>query len=238
VDAEPSSLPRSCALLLLLFCAPSACGSGGTVDEGTGSAVRRNPACPEEIPQGGAPCFESASCEYDRTVYHGCSTEAVCSITGNVGASTWQVSIPEHCAARSPLCPAAFGTLAIGAPCPPAISAPSFFEQTKPVTCDYAQGRCGCIACEDSALHQGSKWSCSVWGEPVGWSGPKRMDCPRPRPLAGDACDTPDLECSYGNPCNMVFGQELCLAGGYWHATLLRRESLCPSVKCEFAGSQ
>ena len=101
---------------------------------------------------------------------------------------------------NAPSCPATFTSLGDGAPCPVASG----------TSCDYAQGRCGCLPCSSGSggsVSQG--WFCRAWD--TGGQG-----CPPRSPPVGSACSTPNLFCTYGGQCSISVGDNVECTGGTW----------------------
>jgi hypothetical protein len=166
------------------------------------------PTCPADVPAGGAPCSPPGqSCEYGGDAHRACTTLASCASNG-LGPFNWFVYPPAPgCPDNDPSCPANFGAPAESSPC-------SF--TTGSVSCDYDDGRCGCIACRvsaDSDVVLAGRWDCRRWDS--GGSG-----CPPVRPLAGDACETPDLSCTYGG-CGISVGPSMQCSSGHWRPQAL-----------------
>jgi hypothetical protein len=100
---------------------------------------------------------------------------------------------------RAPSCPAAYTSLAEGAPCATASG----------VSCDYPQGRCECLPCAAASGAVSSLWSCRAWDT----GGP---GCPAKSPPVGSACSTPNLFCTYGGLCSISVGDDLECVNGAW----------------------
>jgi len=102
---------------------------------------------------------------------------------------------------RAPTCPASFTTLAEGAACP----------VPDGVTCDYAEGRCGCLPCSSgtTVATPNGYWSCRKWDS--GGQG-----CPATSPPVGSSCATPDLFCTYGGLCSISVGDNVQCKSGTW----------------------
>jgi hypothetical protein len=160
----------------------------------------RNPSCPSLPPGEGSPCASPAvACAYASDAHHLCVTTAMCLQAGDGESSAWTVAAPPaNCGINEPACPGTFTALASGAPCPGVNG-----------ICDYPEGACECIPCEDDG---GSSlmWACRAW-EPSG-------GCPSVPPLYGDSCQG-SAYCAYGvNTCGPNFvGAAGCL-NGYWTA--------------------
>jgi hypothetical protein len=176
----------------LAVAAPLSCGSEGS--PGT--------RCPTALPTAGGPCSSNLFCEYPGSdPQHVCRPQANCSLD-QTGNPSWHVTLPAPgCGTHPSPCPATFTILAEGAACPVA---------SGPLSCDYDEGRCGCILC--STVGGGridSVWSCRAWAS--GDTG-----CPPIAPLAGSACSTPDTFCFY-SPCGGIsVGQNLQCSNGTW----------------------
>jgi hypothetical protein len=124
---------------------------------------------------------------------------------------------------RAPTCPAAFTTLAEGAACP----------VPDGVTCDYGEGRCGCLPCSTSTTGGASTiiqgyWSCRAWGS--GGQG-----CPPMSPPVGSACNVPNQFCTYGGFCSISVGDDLECAGGTWQR-MISALGTCALHMCASSG--
>ena len=109
---------------------------------------------------------------------------------------------PTGAEANSALCPASFGT-GEGHACP-----------LSPGTCDYPEGRCGCLDCVPdggTGVITSSYWHCRAWTDlPTG--------CPSPVPATGTACSFDGgLVCNY-DPCctGPSLGPSMQCSGGTW----------------------
>jgi hypothetical protein len=120
---------------------------------------------------------------------------------------------------RSPSCPATYSTLAEGAPCP----VPSG------TSCDYAQGRCGCLPCSSaSGSSLQSSWSCRAWD--TGGTA-----CPARSPAPGTACPTPEQFCTYGGFCGISVGDNLECLNGSWQR-MISAQGSCAIRTCSTVG--
>lgn len=97
-------------------------------------------------------------------------------------------------------CPSSFTARPVGTPC--------FSIQS---TCDYPEGRCGCLVCEMSTSNFGFAWSCRPWDS--GGNG-----CPTRSPAAGDPCEAAGLVCRYDAYCSVSVGDDLECKDGTWQA--------------------
>jgi len=154
--------------------------------------------CLPEI-DGGSAGFLS-SCEYGGNAYGACTTIAVCG-AGVISLGSWTVTpAPSGCGTNAAECPATYG-FGEGSACP------------LPGTCDYPQGRCGCLSCLSDAGTAGGYWHCRAWDDPsVGAS------CPAERPLIGTACTVPEgTVCFYDACCGgPSLGPSVQCTGGAW----------------------
>jgi hypothetical protein len=95
-------------------------------------------------------------------------------------------------------CPATFRGRTEGTPCFGVLG-----------TCDYAEGRCGCIVCGVGANGFGFAWSCRPWES--GGAG-----CPSRSPAPGSPCDGEGLVCRFDAYCSVSVGDDLTCMGGTW----------------------
>jgi hypothetical protein len=131
---------------------------------------------------------------------------------------TWAVKDPAPgCAppANPAACPASFTSLHPASACP----APN-----GDLACDYAEGRCACIACTNAGAAS-SEWGCRQWVD-VAAIGPYAPDasasCPADLPELGAPCDYPDQTICMYDPCGGVnLGHSVACADGYWQPALL-----------------
>jgi hypothetical protein len=159
----------------------------------------RNPECPASIPPAGGPCKPILTCDYGGGEHQVCRTRVDCASSDGTNFK-WFVSSPAAgCGTSSASCPASFTALADGSPCP-GLEMNSF--------CYYPEGRCGCVRC-DSDAGISSMWACRKWG-------PTEDGCPPDPPLSGDACSTPNQQCSYGGFCRFAVGPTMMCDDGYW----------------------
>ena len=197
-------------------CDPAGVVCDDTVDSGpvpsdAGQDVQpQTLICPTTVPPNGmAPCLLEidggsagflSSCEYGGNAYGACTTIAVCG-TGVISLGSWTVTpAPNRCGTNAAACPATYG-LGEGSACP------------LPGTCDYPQGRCGCLSCLSDAGTAGGYWHCRAWDDPsVGAS------CPAERPLIGTACTVPEgTVCFYDACCGgPSLGPSVQCTGGAW----------------------
>jgi hypothetical protein len=160
--------------------------------------------CPATLPADGTGCSTPGLiCDYPGVDPAGaCRPRATCE--AKTPAITWSVTQPSStCGTHPSPCPAAFAAIPSGGACPAGASP---FQ----TTCDYAEGRCGCVGCFGDAGTSGTMWSCRAWDAGAGPS------CPARAPLAGSACSTPDAFCFYGSGCDISIGSNLQCQGGYW----------------------
>jgi hypothetical protein len=161
--------------------------------------------CPAALPADGTPCpVPSLICDYPGVDPAGiCRPRATCELK-TPAPITWTVTQPAStCGTHPSPCPVSFASIPLGGACP--MGASPF--QT---TCDYPEGRCGCVSCFDDAGANGTMWSCRTWDAGAG------SGCPARAPLAGSACGTPDAFCFYGGCGQISIGDDLQCEGGYW----------------------
>ena len=134
--------------------------------------------CPATLPADG-PGARSPGviCDYPGTDPAGvCRPRATCEV--KTPAINWSVTQPAAtCGTHPSPCPATFASIPLGGACPAGANP----LQT---TCDYVEGRCGCVSCFDDAGASGTMWSCRAWDAGAGSS------CSARAPLAGSACST------------------------------------------------
>ena len=168
-----------------------------------GSLLGSSP-CPATLPADGTRCtVPSLICDYPGVDPAGvCRPRATCEV--KTPAINWSVTQPAAtCGTHPSPCPTSFASIPVGGACP--VGASPF--QT---TCDYVEGRCGCVSCFDDGGASGTMWSCRAWDAGAGSS------CPARAPLAGTACGTPDAFCFYGGCGQISIGSDLQCEGGYW----------------------
>lgn len=105
----------------------------------------------------------------------------------------------------SPLCPTTYG-VGEGRACP------------LQGTCDYSEGRCGCLPCAPNGGFTGqssSYWHCRLWTDvPVG--------CPARSPALQTACSADGLACDYNQCCGgPSLGASVKCTGGSWQLDTL-----------------
>ncbi len=160
--------------------------------------------CPATLPADGSRCsVPNLTCDYPGVDPGGaCRPRATCEL--KTPAMSWSVTQPAGaCGTHPSPCPPAFASIPSGGACPAGASP---FQ----TTCDYAEGRCGCVSCFGDAGAGGTMWSCRAWDAGAGAS------CPARAPLAGSACGTPDAFCFYGGCGQISIGSDLQCEGGYW----------------------
>jgi len=210
---------RRAVFIALVSWVIAACGGKTTDAEQDGGAPSgndaghpsRNPACPPTPPSSGEPCTPPASCEY--IAKRGCSTMAEC-VSMTAGAPfRWSVTLPDPgCDPSLRQCTADVLSLPEGYPC-----------TLSGIRCDFADGRCGCVDCLMPTGQMGASWTCRRWD--TGGTG-----CPPMPPIVGDACGTPDLECTYGG-CGISVGNRVRCSGGYWQL-MPKYDGPCPIPAC------
>ena len=160
--------------------------------------------CPAALPADGARCSTpNLICDYPGVDPAGaCRPRATCEL--KTPAINWSVTQPAStCGTHPPPCPSSFASIPLGGACP---SGASPFQ----TTCDYAEGRCGCVSCFGDGGASGTMWSCRAWDAGAGSS------CPARAPLAGSACSVPDAFCFYGGCGQISVGSDLQCEAGYW----------------------
>jgi hypothetical protein len=99
-----------------------------------------------------------------------------------------------------PLCPATYGA-GEGRACP------------LQGTCDYSEGRCGCLPCAPDGGFTGqssSYWHCRLWTD-------ISAGCPARSPVLNTACSVDGLVCDYSQCCGgPSLGPGLQCTGGRW----------------------
>ena len=99
-----------------------------------------------------------------------------------------------------PLCPATYGA-GEGRACP------------LQGTCDYSEGRCGCLPCAPDGGFTGqssSYWHCRLWTD-------ISAGCPARSPVLNTACSVDGLACDYSQCCGgPSLGPGLQCTGGRW----------------------
>lgn len=165
-------------------------GCGGTTAGGDGGAgADGGSACPATFPADRTACSPNGlECEYAGSAQF-CSRVTSC--YGTFTHIDGVCGIPPGGA-----CPATKAQVSVGQAC------------TTMVTCDYADGRCGCVppAGPVAADGGGLTWQCTV----------APANCPTERPLLGTACTTEGRVCDYG-AC------ALGANGGTYNTPLARR---------------
>jgi hypothetical protein len=173
--------------------------------------------CPAALPTDGTRCtVPGLICDYPGTDSAGvCRAQATCEL--KTPAINWAVTQPAStCGTHPPPCPASFGSIPLGGACPAGASP---FQ----TTCDYAEGRCGCVSCFGDGGASATMWSCRAWDAGAGSS------CPARAPLAGSACSTPDAFCFYGGCGQISIGDDLECEGGYWQERGISGSCALPS---------
>jgi hypothetical protein len=200
------------SLAVALTVGSTGCSSGsssGSVvsDSGGDVAVDVLMVCPSQLPPDGGTCAPNfLTCEYGGTPHHACNTTAVC-LCDTCGGPGWGIQpLAPGCGQNAASCPGSYGTGENGA-CP---------VQS---TCDYAEGRCGCLSCTldggpgTEGGITGAYWHCRPWNDPGIGAG-----CPSLRPLLGTPCSlTEGTTCDYGQCCGgPSLGPSLECSGGIW----------------------
>lgn len=173
--------------------------------------------CPPTLPADRSGCsVPGLICDYRGLDPAGaCRPRATCEV--KTPAITWSVTQPPStCGTHPSPCPATFASIASGGACPAGASP---FQ----TTCDYAEGRCGCVSCAGDAGAGGTMWSCRAWDAGADAS------CPARAPLVGSACSTPDAFCFYGGCAQISIGGNLQCEGGYWQERGIAGSCALPS---------
>lgn len=152
------------ASVALAFVTLSWIACGGTT---TGGGAGK---CPASQPMDGTACSGSAECEYTGTQEF-CSRITTCG--GGVFTHVDGTCFPSH-----PPCPSTKAQVAVGQAC------------TTSLTCDYPDGRCGCVSPSGPPQIDGGglSWRCTA--PPSG--------CPTVPPALGTACSMEGQQCDYG----------------------------------------
>ena len=155
--------------------------------------VRGDAGCPVAIPPPGVVCDQPGLwCEYgDGGTHSLCTTKVHCDVlpkSGNVIA--WQIITPAAgCGVEPADCPTTFGEQ-------PDAACPS------QGVCDYAEGRCGCITCNDyDGSPEQDQWMCRAWSSipaelPDGTITTSSA-CATERPRLGTPCTDHTVVCGY-----------------------------------------
>jgi hypothetical protein len=177
--------------------------------------------CPATLPADGTHCSTPGLvCEYPGADPAGvCRPRATCE--AKTPAINWSVTQPAStCGTHPSPCPASFTSIPAGGACPAGASA----YQT---TCDYAEGRCGCVSCFGDAGASGTMWACRAWDAGAGAG----ASCPARAPLAGTACSAPpDAFCFYSACASISIGSNLQCEGGYWQERSITGS--CVALSC------
>jgi hypothetical protein len=94
-------------------------------------------------------------------------------------------------------CPASYAAVLVGTSC------------LDLVTCDYDEGRCGCLLCQVTPELFLDVWSCRGWNA----AGP---GCPPKSRPVGSSCNTSGQTCNYDALCSISVGDNLVCQGGKW----------------------
>jgi hypothetical protein len=205
-------------LLALAGYGLTACGtdsSGNTTDAGGTDAadalaprdsgpdavdifVRGDAGCPPQAPPANLECNEPGLwCEYgDGGAHSLCTTKVHCDVLAKSGGLiAWHVMpADKNCGLQLADCPQAFGE-APDAACP------------STGTCDYAEGRCGCITCDDyDGSPQKDQWMCRAWASiPAAFVDGGELTtsptCTAERARLGSPCTDTTVVCGY-DACN------------------------------------
>ncbi len=192
--------------------APDAGASDSTVDS-QDIFVRGDAGCPVAIPASSQPCNEPGLwCEYGDGGSHSlCTTKTHCDVLAKTGGViAWHVNPPDiGCGVQPADCPAAYGQQSDAA-CP------------AQATCDYAEGRCACILCDDyDGSPERNQWACRPWSSvPAafvdGGALTTSTTCTAERARLGTACTDTTVVCGY-DACNGIsLGPYTACAYGTW----------------------
>jgi hypothetical protein len=196
---------RELATALLVVTTPLGCASSGS--NGSKTATSES-SCPASVPKDGGTCSPMdggvLACEYGGNANGACTTFARCATPNASTPLHWIVSpAAQGCAQNGAACPATYGS-GEGAMCP-----------AMNLSCDYAEGRCACLACAPDGGVQngytGGYWHCRAWNDVA-------AGCPTPRPRLGSECSAPEgVVCDYGQCCGgPSLGPSALCAGGVW----------------------
>lgn len=177
--------------------------AASTVDAGADVLdifVRGDAGCPVAIPSVNQPCNEPGLwCEYaDGGPHSLCTTKTHCDVLAKSGnVLGWHVTLPEPGCGVQPIdCPAAYGE-PVDAAC------------LSQGMCDYPEGRCGCITCDnyDGSPEQ-DQWMCRAWSSiPAafvdGGAITTSPTCTAERARLGTPCSDHTVVCGYDS-CNGI----------------------------------
>jgi hypothetical protein len=170
--------------------------------------------CPADLPASNVPCaMEGLWCEYgDGGTHSTCTTLALCGVIAKSGGDLgWQITQPDPatCGPRPSDCPASYGEPADAA-CP------------SKGTCDYTEGRCACVICDDyDGSPEQNQWRCRAWSDVPGVyvdGGAATPDgsCPAERPRLGTPCSDSTIVCGYDSCNDIPIGPYLYCDLGTW----------------------
>jgi hypothetical protein len=182
-------------------------GAGGDVSAATDGSDGGNldPSCPATVPVEGSPCAPIfQECEYAGSdPKHDCNVSMTCLQDQGGAMHVWVKILPRAtCGTHPAPCPDTFFSLPDNLDCSTAVNSPS------PVSCDYDEGRCGCVRCGEG-FGTGWAWSCRRWA--TGGTG-----CPALAPPSGSACEMPGQACYYGDGTSISVGLNLECRNGRW----------------------
>ena len=184
----------------------------GGADVRTGF-VRGDAGCPLAVPAMAASCDQPGLwCEYGDGGPHSlCTTRTHCDVLTKTGSVLgWHVAPPEPSCGVQPVdCPTAFGE-ALDAACP------------SRGACDYAEGRCGCITCDDyDGSPQLDQWMCRAWSSvPAalvdGGALTTSATCTSERARLGTRCTDTSVVCGYDSCNGLALGPYTTCGYGTW----------------------
>ena len=197
-------MTRELAAALLVVTTPLGCASSGS--SGSKTATLES-SCPASVPKDGGACNPMGgvlACEYGGNANGACTTFVQCATLNASSPPHWIVSTAaQGCSPNGAACPGTYGS-GEGAACP-----------AMNLSCDYAEGRCACLACAPDGGAQngytGGYWHCRAWNDVA-------AGCPTPRPRLGSKCSAPEgVVCDYGQCCGgPSLGPSAMCAGGVW----------------------
>jgi len=170
--------------------------------------------CPATLPTADVACDAGGLwCEYGSpNVHSACITRVLCDTQAKNPTNTvWHVFAPPtgSCDPQPSDCPSSYGERADAACATNSV-------------CDYAQGRCACVTCDDyDGSPEQDQWLCRAWSDvPVA-----RVDggaltdagaCPAARPRLGTPCDDSTVICGYDSCVAISLGPYMWCVDGRW----------------------
>jgi hypothetical protein len=196
-------------------------GAAPAADAGVVSPSQaRDPRCPKAAPAQGERCDPNPAplqCEYDGDAFARCTTFGICALQAD-GTFRFEVSRGTNCDPNAEACPASFGTASDGSSM---LSGDNSCAKSG-LTCNYAEGVCGCVAAfsgpDAGPSHAVLSWRCKARAQVP--ASPADASCPAQRPLAGDGCAADHEACNYDAPCDpeLSLGPTMICRNGYWEA--------------------